>query len=154
MLSTSKGVVKDCHYTISKNDHSSQNASFVYTVIPPKVKNMLTSHHTPPVYTYIIASPTTKIQGLYHLYVDHYVETNYDPRGSTYDIVNRKLKVLEDTTRSFRGLRSNQSTMYEEICVLLEIKLPLHYKIPNFKKFNGSKYTIFYLKIYCKSLLV
>ncbi|KAH0652757.1 hypothetical protein KY289_030435 [Solanum tuberosum] len=79
----------------------------------------------------------TQIHELCRPDVDHYVEAEKEARSVSDELINTKLKNLEDVMRSVCGLG----------------KLPPGYKIPKFEKFDGSGNPFFYLKVYCEKLI-
>ncbi|KAH0683509.1 hypothetical protein KY289_021261 [Solanum tuberosum] len=109
--------------------------------------------HAPSVYTYVIAPPVTKAQEFHRQYVNHYVEIESDAKSIYAEIMNRKMTNLEDVMRGLRRFDSSQSARYEELCIFLEVELPLGYKIPKFEKFSGLGNPFIYLKIYCEKLI-
>ncbi|XP_059295553.1 uncharacterized protein LOC132048889 [Lycium ferocissimum] len=131
-----------------------QNAPLLFTATSSKTQYIPPApHQVPPVYTYATAPPLTQTQGLCHADVDHYVEVEKETRAVNDEMINRKLKSLEEAMRSLRGLGSNQSVRYEELCAFPEVELPPGYKIPKFEKFDGSGNPFFHLKVYCEKLI-
>ncbi|KAK6795168.1 hypothetical protein RDI58_008621 [Solanum bulbocastanum] len=128
--------------------HSTQDTLLVYTFAPPTV-----THHAPPVYTYVTAPPITKAQEFHRQDVNHYVESENDTKSIDAEMMNRKMKSLEDAMRGLRGFDSGQSVSYEKLCTFPEVELPPSYKIPKFEKFSESGNPFFYLKIYCEKLI-
>ncbi|KAK6784260.1 hypothetical protein RDI58_017714 [Solanum bulbocastanum] len=105
-----------------------QNVSHVFTVAPSKAPYIPVAHDaTQPV-------PS-------------------EARPVSDELINKKLKNLEDAMRSLCGLGSNQSVRYEELCAFPEVELPPSYKIPKFEKFDGSGNPFFHLKVYCEKLI-
>ncbi|XP_015076896.1 uncharacterized protein LOC107020879 [Solanum pennellii] len=131
--------------------NSTQDTPLVYTFSPPKAPTV--THHTPPVYTYVTAPPVTKTPEFHRPYVNHYVKIEGDGKSIDAEMMNKKMKSLEDAMRGFRGSDSSQSVRYEELCTFSEVELPPDYKIPKFEKFSGSGNPFFYLKIYCEKLI-
>ncbi|XP_049358482.1 uncharacterized protein LOC125823103 [Solanum verrucosum] len=123
----------------------------VYTFAPPKAPTV--THHAPPVYTYVTAPLVTKAQEFHRQDVNHYVEIENDAISIDVEMMNKKMKSLEDAMRGLRGFDSSQSVRYEELCTFHEVKLPPGYKIPKFEKFSGSGNPFFHLKIYCEKLI-
>ncbi|XP_049345410.1 uncharacterized protein LOC125809910 [Solanum verrucosum] len=105
------------------------------------------------VYTYATAPPMTQIHELCRPDVDHYVEVEKEARSVSDELINTKLKNLEDAMRSVCGLGSIQSVRYEELYAFPEVELPPSYKIPKFEKFDGSGNPFFHLKVYCEKLI-
>lgn len=151
MFSTSEGVDQGGHFATSQNAFSFQKVSFVNAFASPTVQNISLLHHTPLVYTYATAPLVTQTQGLYCLDANYCVETKNDPRIYINKIVNRNLKALDDTIRSLRGHEGYQSVMYEDLYAFSKVELPPVYKIPKFKRFDGSGNPFFHLKTYVKS---
>ncbi|MCD7458535.1 hypothetical protein HAX54_038506, partial [Datura stramonium] len=89
--------------------HSTQKVPLVYTFAPPTAQNVSLTHHAPPIYTYAAAPLATKTQGICRLDADRYVEIENKVRTINDEMVNRKLKSLEDAMRSLPGLGCNQS---------------------------------------------
>ena len=142
-----------------RSEPLTQNVPFLFTATSSKAQFIPTTHdatnthQVPPVYTYTTAPPMTQIQGQCRADVDHYVEVENEARSVNDEMINRKLKSLEDAMRSLRGLGSNQSVRYEELCAFPEVELPPGYKIPKFEKFDGSGNPFFHLKVYCEKLI-
>ncbi|KAH0633466.1 hypothetical protein KY284_036252 [Solanum tuberosum] len=128
-----------------------QDTYLVYTFAPPKAPTV--THHAPSVYTYVTAPLVTKAQEFHHQDVNHYVEIKNDAKSIDVEMMNRKMKSLEDAMRRLRGFDSSQSVRYEELCTFPEVELPPGYKIPKFEKFSGSGNPFFHLKIYCEKLI-
>ncbi|XP_049388071.1 uncharacterized protein LOC125852375 [Solanum stenotomum] len=131
--------------------HSTQDTPLVYTFTPPKAPTV--AHHAPPVYTYVTAPHVSKAQEFHRQDVNHYVEIENDTKSIDAEMMNRKMKSLEDAMRGLRGFDNRQSVRYEELCTFPEVELPLGYKIPKFEKFSGSGNPFFHLKIYCEKLI-
>ncbi|KAH0632829.1 hypothetical protein KY284_035615 [Solanum tuberosum] len=108
--------------------HSTQDTPLVYTFAPPKAPPV--THHAPPVYTYATALHVTKAQEFRRQDVDHYVEIENDAKSIEVEMMNRKIKSLEDAMRGLRGFDSSHSVKYEELCTFPEVELPPGYKIP------------------------
>ncbi|XP_015169739.1 uncharacterized protein [Solanum tuberosum] len=131
--------------------HSTQDTPLVYTFAPPKAPTV--THHSPSMYTYVTAPPVTNAQEFHRQDVNHYVEIENDAKSIDAEMMNRKMKRLEDAMRGLRGFDNSQSVRYEELCTFPEVELPPGYKIPKFEKFNGSGNPFFHLKIYCEKLI-
>ncbi|XP_049356466.1 uncharacterized protein LOC125821097 [Solanum verrucosum] len=121
------------------------------TFAPPKAPTV--THHAPPVYTYVTVPPVTKAREFHRQDVNHYVEIENDAKSIDVEMMNKKIKSLEDAMRGLHGFYSRQSVRYEELCTFPEVELPLGYKIPKFEKFSGSGNPFFHLKIYCEKLI-
>lgn len=136
-----------------------QNAPLPSTVAPPKVQYTQLTHdatntqQVSPIYTYATVPPMTQTPGPCRLDVDHYVEAEKEAKADDDEMINRKLKSLEDAMRGLRGLGTNQSVKYEELCAFPEVEFPPGYKIPKFEKFDGSGNPFFHLKLYCEKLI-
>ncbi|XP_019253961.1 PREDICTED: uncharacterized protein LOC109232660 [Nicotiana attenuata] len=136
-----------------------QNAPLQFTTAPPKVQYTQLTHdvtntqQVSPIYTYATVPPMTQTLGPCRLDVDHYVEAEKEARAVDDEIINRKLKSLEDAMRGLRGFGTNQSVKYVELCAFPEVELPAGYKIPKFEKFDGSGNPFFHLKLYCENLI-
>ncbi|KAL3332290.1 hypothetical protein AABB24_032732 [Solanum stoloniferum] len=134
-----------------------QNVSHVFTVAPLKAQYIPAAHdatqQVPPVYTYATTPPMTQIHELCHLDVNHYAKDEKGARSVSDELINKKLKNLEDAMRSLCGLGSNQSVRYEELCAFPEVELPPGYEIPKFEKFDGSGNPFFHLRVYCEKLI-
>ncbi|KAH0635723.1 hypothetical protein KY289_035638 [Solanum tuberosum] len=109
----------------------------VYTFAPPKAPTV--THYAPPVYIYVTAPPVTKAQEFHRQDVNHYVEIENDVKSIDAEMMNRKMKSLEDAMRGLRGFDSSQSVRYEKLCTFPEVELPLGYKIPKFEKFMDQE---------------
>ncbi|KAG5584841.1 hypothetical protein H5410_045275 [Solanum commersonii] len=109
--------------------YSTQDTPLVYTFAPPKAPTV--THHAPPVYTYATAPHITKAQEFHRQDVDHYVEIENDAKSIEVEMINRKMKSLEDAMRGLRGFDSSHNVKYEKLCTLPEVELPPGYKIPN-----------------------
>ena len=131
--------------------NSTQDTPFVYTFVPPKAPTV--THHTPPVYTYATAPPVTKAPEFHRPDVNHYIEIEGDGKSIDAEMMNKKMKSLEDALRGLRGFDSSQSVRYEKLCTFPEVELPPGNKIPKFEKFSGSGNPFFHLKIYCEKLI-
>ena len=131
--------------------NSTQDTPFVYTFVPPKAPTV--THHTPPVYTYATAPPVTKAPEFHRPDVNHYIEIEGDGKSIDAEMMNKKMKSLEDAMRGLRRFDSSQSVRYEELCTFPEVELPSGYKIRKFEKFSGSGNSFFHLKIYCEKLI-
>ncbi|KAG5591605.1 hypothetical protein H5410_042119 [Solanum commersonii] len=100
-----------------------QNAPHIFTVALSKAQYISVAHdatnpqQVPPVYTYVVAPPMTQIHELCRPDVDHYVEAEKEARLVSDELINKKLKNLEDAMRSLRELGSNQS---EPLSVVFE----------------------------------
>ncbi|XP_015081253.1 uncharacterized protein LOC107024815 [Solanum pennellii] len=116
--------------------NSTQDTPLVYTFAPPKAPTV--THHTPPVYTYVTAPPVTKAPEFHRPDVNHYIEIEGDGKSIDAEMMNKKMKSLEDAMRGLRGSI---------------VELPPGYKIPKFEKFSGSGNPFFHLKIYCENLI-
>ena len=104
-------------------------------------------------YTYVTAPPVTKILEFHYPNVNHYVKIEGDGKSIDAEMMNNKMKSLEDAIRGLRGFDSSQSVRYEELCTFPEVELPPGYKIPMFEKFSGSGNLFFHLKIYDEKLI-
>ncbi|KAK6803324.1 hypothetical protein RDI58_001108 [Solanum bulbocastanum] len=131
--------------------HSIHDTPLVYTFAPPKPPTV--THHAPPVYIYVNAPLVTKAQEFHCHDVNHYVEIENDIKSIDAEMMNKKMKSLEDAMRGLCGFDSCQSVRYEELCTFLEVELPPGYKILKFEKFSGSGNPFFHLKIYCEKLI-
>ncbi|XP_069145552.1 uncharacterized protein [Solanum lycopersicum] len=131
--------------------NSTQDTPLVYTFAPTKAP--MVTHHTPPVYTYVTAPPVTKAQEFHRPDVNHYIQIEGDRKSIDAEMMNKKMKSLEDALSGLRGFDSSQSVRYEELCTFPEVELPPGYKIPKFEKFSGSGNPFFHLKIYCEKLV-
>ncbi|OIS98773.1 hypothetical protein A4A49_28980 [Nicotiana attenuata] len=82
-----------------------QNAPLQFTTAPPKVQYTQLTHdvtntqQVSPIYTYATVPPMTQTLGPCRLDVDHYVEAEKEARAVDDEIINRKLKSLEDAMR-------------------------------------------------------
>ena len=56
---------------------------------------------------------------------NHYVEIEGDGNSIDTEMMNKKMKSLENVMRGLRGFDSSQSVRYEELCTFPEVKLPL-----------------------------
>lgn len=136
-----------------------QNALLPSIVAPPKVQYTQLTHNATnvqqvsPIHTYATVPPMTQTPGLCRLDVDHYVEAEKEAKAVDGEMINRKLKSLKDALRGLRGLGTNQSVKYEELCAFPKVELPPGYKIPKFEKFDGSGNPFFHLKLYCEKLI-
>ena len=123
----------------------------MYTFAPPKA--LTVTHHTMPVYTYVTSLPVTKTPEFHRPDVNHYIEIEGDGKSIDAEMMNKKMKSLEDTKRGLCGFDSSRSVRYEELCTYSEVKLPPGYKIPKFEKFSGSRNPFFHLKNYRENLI-
>lgn len=89
-------------------------------------------------YTYSTAPPVTQTQGLNHLDVNHYVEIENDLIMYTDEMVNRKIKDLEDAVRILRGIGSNQSVKYKDLVYFPRLTFLLVTRSQNLKSLMGS----------------
>lgn len=105
--------------------NSTQDTPLVYTFAPPKPP--MVTHHTPPLYTYVT---TPKAPEFHHPNVDNYVEITGDGESIDAEMINKKMKSLEDTMGGLRGFDSSHSVRYEELCRFPEVELPPSKKIP------------------------
>ncbi|XP_060211969.1 uncharacterized protein LOC132639546 [Lycium barbarum] len=140
------------HFANFQQVQNASNAPLLYMPAPSKAHNVSLTHHDPPVYSYATVPPVTQTQGLWRPNVDPYVETKREARALSDEMVNRKLQSLEDAMRGLRGLGSNQSVRYEELCAFPKVEWPPSYNIPRFEKFDGSGNPFFHLKVYCEKL--
>ncbi|KAK4713325.1 hypothetical protein R3W88_019232 [Solanum pinnatisectum] len=103
--------------------HSTLDTPFVYIFAPPKAP--MVTHHAPPVYTYVTTPPVTKAQEFHRQDVNHYIAIENDARSIDVEMMNRKMKSLEDAMRGLHGFDSSQR--------------------------SGNPF--FHLKIYCEKLI-
>ncbi|KAH0635706.1 hypothetical protein KY289_035621 [Solanum tuberosum] len=142
-FSTSSVLNQGDHFTTFQQTqsasftNSTQDTPLVYTFAPPKAP--MVTHYAPPVYTYVTAPPVTKAQEFHCQDVNHYVEIENDVKSIDAEMMNRKMKSLEDVMRGLCGFDSSQSVRYEKLCTFPEVELPLGYKIPKFEKFMDQE---------------
>ncbi|KAK4709799.1 hypothetical protein R3W88_004312 [Solanum pinnatisectum] len=154
---TSSELNQEDHFTTFQQTqgalltHSTQDTPLVYTFAPPKAP--MVTYHALPVYTNVSAPPVTKAQEFHHQDVNHYVEIKNDAKSIDAEMMNMKMKSLEDAMRGLCGFDSSQSVRYEELCTFPQVELSPGYKIPKFEKFSGLGNPFFHLKIYCEKLI-
>ncbi|KAG5616430.1 hypothetical protein H5410_016254 [Solanum commersonii] len=85
--------------------HLTQDTHLVYTFAPPKAPTV--THHASPMYTYVIALPVTNAQEFHRQDVNHYVEIESDAKSIDAEMMNKKMKSLEDAMRGLRGFDSS-----------------------------------------------
>ncbi|KAK4730952.1 hypothetical protein R3W88_023940 [Solanum pinnatisectum] len=114
--------------------HSTQDTPLVYIFASQKAPTI--THHAPPVYTYVTAPFVTKAYEFHRQDVNHYVKIENYAKSIDAEMMNRKMKSLEDAMRGLCRFDSSQSMRYEELCTFPEVEFPPGYKILKFEKFN------------------
>ncbi|KAK6777640.1 hypothetical protein RDI58_024358 [Solanum bulbocastanum] len=85
--------------------HSTQDTPILYTFAP--LKAPMVTHHPPPVYTYVVGPPITKVQEFHHQDVNHHVEIENDTKSIDVEMMSTKMKSLEDSMRGLHGFDSS-----------------------------------------------
>ncbi|XP_049381418.1 uncharacterized protein LOC125845986 [Solanum stenotomum] len=136
-----KGPIPPLFPTSSELNQGDHFTTFQQTQSAPlsHPKDPTVTHYAPPEYTYVTTPPVTKAQEFHRQDVNHYVEIENDAKSIDAEMMNKKMKSLKDAMR--------------ELCTFPEVELPPGYKIPKFKKFNGSGNPFFHFKIYCEKLI-
>ncbi|KAK6782469.1 hypothetical protein RDI58_020265 [Solanum bulbocastanum] len=78
----------------------------VYTFATLKAPTV--THHAPPMFTYVTATRVTKAQDFHRQDVNHYVEIENDVKSIDVEIMNKKMKSLEDALRGLRGFDNSR----------------------------------------------
>ncbi|XP_070015357.1 uncharacterized protein [Nicotiana sylvestris] len=64
----------------------------------------------------------------------------------------RKMRSMEQSLKNIQGLSGQKSISYANLCMFPHVHLPLGFKTPKFKKYDGHKDLIAHLKRYCNQL--
>ena len=64
----------------------------------------------------------------------------------------RKVRSLEQSMRSMQGLGGPKSVSYKDLCMFLDIHLPMGFKMPKFDKYEGHGNPVVHLRHYCNQL--
>ncbi|KAM3237444.1 hypothetical protein P3L10_012473 [Capsicum annuum] len=64
----------------------------------------------------------------------------------------RKVRSLEQSMRNMQGLEEPKSVSYKDLCMFLDVHLPLGFKMPKFDKYEGHGDPVAYLKKFCNQL--
>ncbi|XP_070031579.1 uncharacterized protein [Nicotiana tomentosiformis] len=64
----------------------------------------------------------------------------------------RKMKSLEKGLKNMQGLSGQKSISYSDLCMFPHVHLPVGFKMPKFKKYDGHEDPIAHLKRYCNQL--
>ncbi|KAH0689562.1 hypothetical protein KY289_016920 [Solanum tuberosum] len=64
-----------------------------------------------------------------------------------------KMKSLEQSIRDMQGLGSHKGISFSDLCMFPHVYLPVGFKTPKFKKYDGHGDPIAHLKRYCNQLM-
>ncbi|XP_075110514.1 uncharacterized protein LOC142181509 [Nicotiana tabacum] len=59
---------------------------------------------------------------------------------------------MEQRLKNIQGLSGQKSIYYVDLCIFLDVHLPIDFKTPKFEKYDGHRDPIAYLKRYCNQL--
>ncbi|XP_049360372.1 uncharacterized protein LOC125825068 [Solanum verrucosum] len=129
---TSTNVVQQLMEPKSKNDP------------PPKVQ--YDQDYTPEL--------TFKIPSSYphtHQYSSH-VEAEKAVKNEEHEEMTRKMKSLEQSVRDMQGLGGHKNISFNDLCMFPHVHLPIGFKTPKFKKYDGHGDHVAHLKRYYNQL--
>ncbi|KAG5589745.1 hypothetical protein H5410_040259 [Solanum commersonii] len=82
--------------------------------------------------------------------VDTYEEMEKEARSRTYDNVAREIRNLKKTFKSIQVHKGVEDLEYEDLCVHLDVELPVGYKVPKFDRKGNPRA---HLRSYCDKLV-
>ncbi|XP_049369180.1 uncharacterized protein LOC125834052 [Solanum verrucosum] len=97
---------------------------------------------------------TFKIPSSYphtHQYSSH-VEAEKAVKNEEHEELARKMKSLEQSVRDMQGLRGHKSVSFNDLCMFPHVHLPIGFKTPKFKKYDGHGDPVAHLKRYYNQL--
>ncbi|XP_060194914.1 uncharacterized protein LOC132624106 [Lycium barbarum] len=80
------------------------------------------------------------------------VEIEKTAKNEGQEEMARKMKRLEQSVRNMQGLGGPKSVSFRDLCMFPNVHLPLGFKTPKFKKYNGHGDPVAHLKKYCNQL--
>jgi len=63
-----------------------------------------------------------------------------------------KLDHIEERLRAIEGGRDYAFVGMEELCLVLDVVIPLKFKVPNFDKYKGTTCPKNHMKMYCRKM--
>ncbi|XP_075088259.1 uncharacterized protein LOC142170283 [Nicotiana tabacum] len=66
--------------------------------------------------------------------------------------ITRKMRNMKQSLKNIQGLSGQKSVSYVDLCMFPHVHLPLGFKTPKFKKYDGHVDPIAHLKRYCNQL--
>ncbi|XP_070052628.1 uncharacterized protein [Nicotiana tomentosiformis] len=80
------------------------------------------------------------------------IEQERAMRNPEQEEMVRKMKSLEKGLKNMQGLSGQKSVSYSDLCMFPHVHLPVGFKMPKFKKYDGHVDPIAHLKRYCNQL--
>ncbi|XP_055830916.1 uncharacterized protein LOC129899948 [Solanum dulcamara] len=85
--------------------------------------------------------------------VDPYKEMERKDRSKTDQSVAREIRNLKEAFKSIQVHKGCEGLEYEDLCVHLDVELPVGYKVPKFDVFDGKGNPRAHLRSYCHKLV-
>ncbi|XP_070011443.1 uncharacterized protein [Nicotiana sylvestris] len=83
---------------------------------------------------------------------DFPIEADKPSKNPEKEEMFRKVKSLEQSFRDMRGLGGHVSVAYKDLCLFLNLQLPVGFKMPKFDLYNGHGDPVDHLRDFCSKM--